>query len=74
MPLIRNQKVYVSIVAGNGPGMYEFYADYETDPDSEWHVEVSWEELEEVRRLKAERDAYYKLCAKLKAREVEPLA
>lgn len=73
VPYVRNGKCFVSIVAGNAPGQFEFMADHETDPTTEWFVEASLDELMELRRLRAARDEYFELCARLKARESEPL-
>jgi len=60
------------VTPGNSPGTQEF-ADYlDVDPSTDYHIEVSYEELKLLRELKKARDAYYELCTKLRAREQEP--
>jgi hypothetical protein len=62
---------YIQIWAGNAPGQYELGD--EANPQYDWHIEVTETELAELKQLQAARDAYYKRCRELKARERDPI-
>jgi hypothetical protein len=63
---------YVSIVPGNSLGVY-LLGDVDVDPNTDWHIACSGDEVEELIELEAAHKKYLRMTAKLKLREQEPL-